>query len=370
MKIFFCGVFIISMFFSQFSNALVCSNSASTNQDDYNLNLSLSHSGIVYTGSSLTAQVQTSWLFISRTSSGNYPIEVTLYLDGVSLGSQVLPSGSGIVTWPIAPLAVGFHSVKVVTNQSDRCQITNSFEVRNALTPPTGQISGEIQGVSSNGKVWGWVCENGNKSPRSPQFFIGYPNSYGPYEWAKSLRADKKSDITTINHCNSTGEYFNFEFTFTSSEMTSFCNRPISGHFNGVYLSNSGQIKVPCPQLTPINKGQIQSVSGGVLTGWACINGISQSASVDIFAGVPEQLGNSNRLATITANSASSASVSTTCNTFGVPHGIYYVFSSAEKELHCGKALYVVPRNSNIINGVIGDSTPAAGSGAFNIPCN
>lgn len=369
-NLFFC--FSVFLLFSQISNAITCFNgTGNTNQDDYNLTLTLSNFGTIFYGDSLSAVIQTSWVFSSRTGSGNYPITLSVYLDNSLLRSVNMPTGTGSVSIPLTPNpTVGPHTIRVVTNQVDKCEVTLSFEVRDALIPPTGAITGEIEGVASNGKVWGWACKNGDNKSLSPSLFLGFPNLIGPSPWQRTVKANRASSAARIKYCNSTGNSFNFETSFTASEMKLFCNEPVSGTVNGIILKNSGGFRVPCSTPQPINKGVIQSVSGGVLSGWACINGINLSVDVEIYAGFPDRLLGNPSIATVVANSASDSSVSASCGTFGVTHGVHYVFSSAEKQLYCGKALYVIPRNFNIINGVIGDSTALAGSGTFNIPCN
>ncbi len=197
--------------------------------------------------------------------------------------------------------------------------------------------TGIIDGVYDGTRVRGWACAKG--STRSIPVHIYARTSKG-YKLLAGVLASSYSEAAVDNACQHAGNRgkHRFSYTFTTAQKRDYKGVPI--YIFGIAdelphrpLGNSGKFVVP------FGKGYLDPGSPGTMKGWACIEKVTRSVYVDIYA-------DSRRIKTVLANRpgsnvTDSKAIAKQCKHEGKAgnHRFSVTFTDREKALYAGQRL-------------------------------
>ena len=155
-----------------------------------------------------------------------------------------------------------------------------------------------------------------------------------------SVMASSSSEAAVDNACQHAGNRgrHRFSYRFTTAQKRDYKGKPI--YIFGIGdetphkpLNNSGKFVVP------VGKGHIDAANNGLIKGWACIEKVTRSVYVDIFA-------NSKRIRSVRASSSGanvsdSNAIAEECKHKGTSgnHRFSVTFTDREKALYAGQKL-------------------------------
>ena len=236
------------------------------------------------------------------------------------------------------------------------------FSVIPFVSANASSIIGNVDGITSNQSVYGWACQMGLASSINVGIYAGNPAQGGVL--IGQYTANNPSEPAVASSCQSTGSTYRFSIPLSAAVMSSYAGKSIyvTGISAGLSttINQSGKFNIPsAPGIIGNIDGIVSYNNGYALSGWACLQELSSSINVSLYAGVPSNGGT--LIGSYAANNPSLPAIASNCESTGNAYNFLIPLDQSTLQTYGGQSVYMM----GIANGV---SKVINGSGQVNLP--